>query len=282
MSSLSLLSKTMQTLVTYDGLHVFAINLEAEQSGVEIQAKALDGRTISVSSTPKISSFKLTNNAPLDALTYSRYSPSITPIIDKNSNLNLIIQNILAFQILKSSDLKSDWNKYIKILEQNNITTLYHFTAKRNLAQIKANGGLYSWHSLINRNINVPIYGGNNLSRKLDSQYGNQDFVHLSFCDDHPMSYKLQQEGEEVVLLEISPIVAVLKETIFSNINATDKFHRQGKQLDDLKLINFDATKLHYLKRTDENFKLHQAEVMVEKFIPLKYIFNLEQLLSNQ
>ena len=96
------------------------------------------------------------------------------------------------------------------------------------------------------------------------------------------MSYKLQQEGEEVVLLEISPIVAVLKETIFSNINATDKFHRQGKQLDDLKLINFDATKLHYLKRTDENFKLHQAEVMVEKFIPLKYIFNLEQLLSNQ
>ena len=41
MSSLSLLSKTMQTLVTYDGLHVFAINLEAEQSGVEIQAKAL-------------------------------------------------------------------------------------------------------------------------------------------------------------------------------------------------------------------------------------------------
>ena len=136
MSSLSLLSKTMQTLVTYDGLHVFAINLEAEQSGVEIQAKALDGRTISVSSTPKISSFKLTNNAPLDALTYSRYSPSITPIIDKNSNLNLIIQNILAFQILKSSDLKSDWNKYIKILEQNNITTLYHFTAKRNHRKI--------------------------------------------------------------------------------------------------------------------------------------------------
>ena len=42
-----------------------------------------------------------------------------------------------------------------------------------------------------------------------------------------------------------------------------------------LEPVDFDATKMHYLRSDDPNFKPHQAEVMVKTFIPLKYIENI-------
>jgi len=43
-------------------------------------------------------------------------------------------------------DLKPDWMEYRRILEQNGITDLYHFTDRSNLPSIKHHRGLYSWH----------------------------------------------------------------------------------------------------------------------------------------
>jgi hypothetical protein len=40
-------------------------------------------------------------------------------------------------------------------------------------------------------------------------------------------------------------------------------------------MVDFDATRMHYLRSDDPKFKLHQAEVMVKTFIPLKYIENI-------
>ena len=197
-----------------------------------------------------------------------------------NSQLNQLLQKAIETNNLRHDDLKPNWEEYLDILEHNGIDKLYHFTSEKNLTKIKEAGGLLSWYASEQNNIDVPVYGGDFLSRKLDRNYGNHDYVHLSFCEDHPMAYRLKQQGENVVLLEISPIVAVLKESLFSDMNAADKAHHQGADIESLKRINFEATKERFVSRDSEYFKPHQAEVMVRTMVPLYFICNLEELIQ--
>jgi hypothetical protein len=90
------------------------------------------------------------------------------------------------------------------------------------------------------------------------------------------MAYRLQQNGVSLVLLKIDIEVATWKETQFSDINAADSNHNRGGTLSDLRMVNFDAVKRNYVSRGDDDFKPHQAEVMVKTFIPAKYIINLD------
>lgn len=197
-----------------------------------------------------------------------------------NSRLNQLLQKAIETNNLRYDDLKPNWEECLDILEHNGIDKLYHFTSEKNLTKIKEAGGLLSWYASEQNNIDVPVYGGDFLSRKLDRNYGNHDYVHLSFCEDHPMAYRLKQQGENVVLLEISPIVAVLKESLFSDMNAADKAHHQGADIESLKRINFEATKERFVSRDSEYFKPHQAEVMVRTMVPLYFICNLEELIQ--
>lgn len=174
-----------------------------------------------------------------------------------------------------SVERKENWNDFYQVLTSNGIRCLYHFTDKRNIPSIKRYGGLFSWYYCTNNNINIPCQGGDYDSRDLDRKYGLQDYVRLSFCDDHPMAYRLQKSGSDIVVLRIKIDVALLKDTLFSDINAADKLHTHGGSLEDLKRVNFRATKRHYVSKNDEDFKPHQAEVMVKTFVPLKYIENI-------
>lgn len=174
-----------------------------------------------------------------------------------------------------SVEKKEDWENFYQVLVNNGIRYLYHFTDRRNIPSIKRHGGLFSWHYCKNNNINIPCQGGDYDSRELDKKYGLQDYVRLSFCDDHPMAYRLQQSGSDIEILRIKIDVALLKGTLFSDINAADKLHTHGGHLEDLQRVNFKATKRHYVSKFDEDFKPHQAEVMVKTFVPLKYIENI-------
>lgn len=174
-----------------------------------------------------------------------------------------------------SAERKENWEDFYQVLESNDIRFLYHFTDKRNIPSIKRHGGLFSWHYCETNNINIPRQGGDYDSRELDKKYRLQDYVRLSFCDDHPMKYRLQQSGSDMVVLRIKIDVALLKDTLFSDINAADRLHTHGGSLLDLKRVNFDATKRHFVSKNDEDFKPHQAEVMVKTFVPLKYIVNI-------
>lgn len=174
-----------------------------------------------------------------------------------------------------SVERKEDWEDFYQVLVNNGIRYLYHFTDRRNIPSIKRHGGLFSWHYCKNNNINIPCQGGDYDSRELDKKYGLQDYVRLSFCDDHPMAYRLQQSGSDIEILRIKIDVALLKGTLFSDINAADKLHTHGGRLEDLQRVNFKATKRHYVPKNDEDFKPHQAEVMVKTFVPLKYIENI-------
>ncbi len=174
-----------------------------------------------------------------------------------------------------SSDLKENWQSFKQVLDNHHVRYLYHFTDCRNIPSIKSHGGLLSWHYCHTHDIKIPCQGGDHDSRELDKKYGLEDYVRLSFCDDHPMKYRLQQSGSNIVVLRIKIDVALLKDTQFSDMNATDKRHKHGKTLEHLQMVNFDATRMHYLRSEDPYFKPHQAEVMVKTFIPLKYIENI-------
>lgn len=177
--------------------------------------------------------------------------------------------------IKEACNNKKDWEKYREYLLRNNITCFYHFTDLSNIESIKANGGLYSWRYCVDNGIVIPKAGGGELSRSLDTRYHLENYVRLSFCSDHPMVYRLKQSGYSLVLLKIKIDVAWFEETVFADMNATDSAHHHGKEFEDLECVDISATQERYVPTTSPNFKKHQAEVLVKRFVPLEYIINI-------
>ena len=163
-------------------------------------------------------------------------------------------------------------------MDENGIQYLYHFTDRLNIPSIKSHGGLFSWDYCKKNKITIPYQGGDYNSQELDKKYGLEDYVRLSFCYDHPMAFRLRQSGRDIVRLKIKVDVALLKDTLFSDINAADKRHTHGGKLEDLKKVNFEATQRKYVCKDDIDFKPHQAEVMVKTFVSKKYIVNLDSI----
>lgn len=172
-------------------------------------------------------------------------------------------------------DRKLDASNIIYYFKQNRIKYLYHFTDIKNLPSIVANGGLYSWVFCEKNGISITNPGGGSLSRKLDTRNDVADYVHLSFTYDHPMKYKKESEGAQMIVFRIHPAVAVFNDTLFSTTNATDKNAQIGSGYSTLCNINYEATQMAFLKHEDADFKHSQAEVLVKSHIPLKYIVNL-------
>ena len=172
---------------------------------------------------------------------------------------------------------KNDSQQVAKVLSTNAVEYFYHFTSTENLQSIKDNKGLYSWAYCKKNKIIISKQGGDDQSIKLDSKYHLEDYVRLSFCSDHPMAYRCHQRLlSDIVLLKIRIDVAQFKDTIFSDINATDKNHIKGDDADFLNNnIDFRAVKRKFVKRKDPDFSAHQAEVLVKTHIPIDYIVNI-------
>lgn len=190
----------------------------------------------------------------------------------------LEIQHSLRLEITQNLNpkKKENYDSFRQVLLGHGISCFYHFTDERNLENIRKYGGLISWYSCAKHEIGVTSAGGDSLSRNLDVRYGLQDYVRLSFCRDHPMAYKHKLAGKNLVLLQIKIDVALWEETLFSNMNATDNEHSHGSSLNDLKRIDFAAVKKNYVSRDDEDFKYHQAEILVKTAIPKEFIVNLD------
>lgn len=173
-----------------------------------------------------------------------------------------------------STTFKDDADEIKRILASNGIICFYHFTSRLNLEPIRNHGGLYSWKYCEKNNITIPEPGGDQQSRALDSLHNLEDYVRLSFCDDHPMAYRLR--NKDLVLLKIKIDVAWFKGTQFSDINAAAMDHHHGSTARHLANVDFRAVKRHYVSRGDDDFSTHQAEVLVKTFIPSEYIINLD------
>ncbi len=181
---------------------------------------------------------------------------------------------------------KSNWQDFAQVLQANGITILYHFTDRVNIASIKQNGGLFSWHYCDNNGIDILRPGGSFQSRQNDTTNGKRDFVRLAFNKEHPMLY-IAQKDERItspVWLEIKIDVAFWELTEFADKNAAafkSYTPNIGKDLQFLKNIRFDIlskakTYKHY-NLAEEEKPYNQAEVLVKTWIPIKYITNINQ-----
>jgi hypothetical protein len=181
---------------------------------------------------------------------------------------------------------KSNWQDFAQVLQENGITILYHFTDRVNIASIKQNGGLFSWHYCDINGIDILRPGGSFQSRQNDTTNGKRDFVRLAFNKEHPMLY-IAQKDERItspVWLEIKIDVAFWELTEFADKNAAAfKLYTPniGKDLQFLKNIRFDIlnkakTHKHY-KLAEEEKPYNQAEVLVKTWIPIEFITNINQ-----
>lgn len=171
---------------------------------------------------------------------------------------------------------KKDAELIAKKLEDNGIRYFYHFTDRRNLESIKKHKGLYSWKYCDTHGITIPFPGGNSDSRRNDIRHNLQDYVRLSFCEDHPMSWRLQQCGYDLVLLKIKADVALAENTLFSDINAAASAHHHGGSLDDFNRVDLRATQARRVRNDSPIFHKHQAEILIKTFLPIEYIVNIE------
>ena len=163
----------------------------------------------------------------LDTTTFRRLNKAqpVQKTPKKSSQGEVVELNDFLNQLDREYDLsqpyKDDWKEIQKIVEQNKITKLYHFTDRANIPSIKKMGGLFSWQDLENMKVKIPVQGGNDLSKQLDAYKNLQNYVRLSFVENTPMLYFAKKEGrvQNPVILEIDPSIIFLKDTIYSDGN---------------------------------------------------------------
>lgn len=176
-------------------------------------------------------------------------------------------------------DKKTNYKELLKVLDDNGITKLYHFTDRENLESIIKNGGIFSWADCEKRGITIPRPGGGTLSRSLDSRDGLQTYVRVSFTKQHPMMYSAMNDGRitNPVVLVINPEVICWKGTKYSNMNATRNGASIGETIEDLKKIHFSTVKQYnHFQLDSEEQPYYQAEVLIRHFIPLDCILNIK------
>lgn len=169
---------------------------------------------------------------------------------------------------------KDNWQEFKKILKENNVNHLYHFTDLSNIKSIKENGGLYSWWMAEKFDISITNPGGDGNSRRSDRKYKLENYVRLSFCKEHPMIWGAVANDRIVnpFVLEINPEVVFFEETVFSDMNATKTGHSHGGLIEDVQKIKFDIVKKRYFDVDESNKPYYQAEVLVRSFIPYRFI----------
>lgn len=228
----------------------------------------------------KLNSFFADLDYTIDVCSFN--TKQIKEIVKSNPNKYLEEEAMLRLNPFErfSGSFKSDVYEFAFHLRINRHYCFYHFTDRNNLASIVKNGGLYSWSALRDLNISSKM-GGDDFSHRLDMQKGLQDYVRLGIATDHPMMYRLEENGYDLVILCIHPIVAMFEDTLFSNINATDSDCIVGGELVNLGSLSKFAGMKSYVKKSDKFFKPKQGEVLIPHFLPIQFIMNIYDLMNN-
>ena len=173
---------------------------------------------------------------------------------------------------------KFDWKLYRKYLKRKNINCVYHFTDRQNLQSIIDNGGLLSLKTCRENGIVIRKPGGNDLSHSLDKRAGLDDYIRLSFTPNHPMMYFAMNDGRinNPTVLQINQEVIYWLNSKYSDDNATNRTAKIGTEFKSLPLAEIEKIKkIDYFDSPEEFKKYYQAEILVKKKIPLKYIENI-------
>ncbi|MEQ8238224.1 MAG: DarT ssDNA thymidine ADP-ribosyltransferase family protein [Cyclobacteriaceae bacterium] len=170
---------------------------------------------------------------------------------------------------------KNDWREIRKILHQNRIKWLYHFTDYSNLQSILKHNGLYSWAYSFENDIEIKVQGGEQWSKEKDEKAKLHDYVRLSFVEEHPMMYVRRSQIKNPVVLKISSDVCFFYETLFADKNTVSSDVAICDKSDNFKNIKFELFGKNYQNLNPEEKKQYQSEVLVKSFIPIVYILNL-------
>jgi hypothetical protein len=198
----------------------------------------------------------------------------INPIININENINSDKYKILIDKLINK---RKDWEKFRTVLDKWGITKLYHFTDADNIPSIKKNGGIFSYEYCLENNIHIQRRGGNELSTMLDAEKNLQNYVRLSFVKEHPMLHVAKNDGRIIKpkILEISLDIIYLNDNLFSNQNAAKKDIVADNTFEIFSSIKFNIFNKKYIELSGSEKSFYQAEVLVLKKVPLKYITNL-------
>jgi hypothetical protein len=157
------------------------------------------------------------------------------------------------------------------------VAWLFHFTDKRNLASIKAMGGLYSMLKLQHLATPNVCTGGNQWSLSADEMFGMNRYVHLCFRKKHPLEYLARQRGQigETLWLQIdAQSIFKIKGVLFT----PDVSNKAGVSTYSL---NEAAEKIDYgVLYSNRDLRDHsvldrlkaaeRCEVLVPDFLPIK------------
>lgn len=175
--------------------------------------------------------------------------------------------------------------RVLSLLESRGVKKLYHYTDKENISLIRTCGGLLSLRSLTERSVTPPCAGGDKVSHMIDSANHTDNYVHLCFS---PRQYSLDaaiKSGriKNPRILEVSlealhagsPVYSVLNSAstldeaiVSSGIQVLSRIHIETALREDLDNIPLAER------------KFHQAEVLVENQVPLKYLLNIDSLIE--
>jgi len=166
----------------------------------------------------------------------------------------------------------------INILKNYRVQCLWHFTDKSNLASIENFGGILSLRQITERDIKIPIFGGNQWSHDADRRKGLDNYVHLTFFDDHPMLYVAKQEKriKEPIWLFIDLSVLLNSDARYS----TDVSNKSGVEIINEEtaknVIDFDVLFSYMDWRNPEIQQRRRAalksEILIPNIIPLDKI----------
>ena len=257
------------------------------KKGIERLSKALDRLKEKELEVFKKRHLELLKQQELDAETIRIEQKKIVDQIKEEKEKQDAIKELNKLKNLEKENKlkallnkKANWRDFRKILQDNNISILYHFTDHSNLKSIKDNGGLYSWFYCDRNNIVIPMTGNSSLGRSLDIEFGLEDYVRLSFIKDHPMKHVAISEGRitKPYLLKVLPEVCYFENTRFSDMNAADRRHKNDDSLDFLSKLRFDLFEKKYFNLSLIEKKQHQAEVLIKTWIPAEYITNLNEI----
>jgi hypothetical protein len=160
------------------------------------------------------------------------------------------------------------------------ILRLYHFTSETNLANIERFGGIYATARLREFGIEF-LSGGNDLSLKLDTESGMDQYVHLCWDLGHPMEYYVRNRGIKVNYLEIDRAILYEPTVRFCPgvANANNMATHSMQEAVDGGMIDYDA-----INRKIGSFALagpqarraraEKTEILVPDFVPMKFIKN--------
>lgn len=152
-----------------------------------------------------------------------------------------------------------------KKLHRYNVTSIWHFTDKRNLPGIRKAGGLLPRSRLVEDY--VP--SGNQWSIDADDMAGMDEYVHLCFLRKHPMCFIATEEGRiDPVWLQISTAVLDLPDVLYcagvSNESGATYLSAQEAMVE----LDFDHMFRWHDFSIERNRSLHNQTQKYEILVP--------------